>query len=70
MKYITIYEFYVIDEIKNGNTVYCLDRAKKSVHIMNDICVERALEIIKEAREDSDRFEFWKVVTEEENENA
>ena len=70
MKYITIYNFGVIDEIKEGNTVYCLDKRKVSVHIMNDICMDVALTILKEAEEDSGRFEFWKKVAKEESKNA
>ena len=69
MKYITIYSFRVIDEIKEGNTVYCLDKRNVSVHIMNDICMDVALTIFKEAEKDLGRFEFWKKVTKEENEN-
>lgn len=70
MKYITIYSFCVIDEIKEGNTVYCLDKRNVSVHIMNDICMDVALTILKEAEEDSGRFEFWKKAKEEESKNA
>ena len=70
MKYITIYSFLVIDEIKEGNTVYCLDKKRKSVHIMNDICMDVALTILKDSEEDSNRFEFWKVEAKEESENA
>lgn len=67
MKYITIYSFCVIDEIKEGNTVYCLDKRNVSVHIMNDICMDVALTILKEAEEDSNRFAFWKKEKEEES---
>lgn len=67
MKYITIYSFLVIDEIKEGNTVYCLDKRNVSVHIMNDICMDVALTILKEAEEDSNRFEFWMKEKEEES---
>jgi hypothetical protein len=62
MKYKTIYSFSVMDEIEKGNTVYCLDRGTKSVTIINDVCVEAALFLLRDAKEDTtERFEFWKV---------
>ena len=62
MIYKTIYSFSVLDEIEKGNTVYCLDRKNKSVHIINDVCVETALSLLRDAKEDkTERFEFWKV---------
>ena len=61
MTYKIIYSFYVIDEIEKGNTVYCLDRKEKAVLIINDICVETVVTLLRDARTDDERYEFWKV---------
>ena len=71
MRFKEVYHFMVWDEIKNGNTVYGLDREKKKVFICNDVCVESFIATLKEAEGDTNRFEFWKEIIEsEENENA
>ena len=69
MRYKSIYAFWVIDEIKNDNTVYVLDRVTKTVATVNDMPVDKAIAVLKSAEENSDRYEFWYEETEE-NENA
>lgn len=64
MKYITVYHFSVMDEVKQGNTVFLLDKRAKRVEIFNDIAFETALNILAEARVNDDRFVFWKEIKE------
>ena len=60
--YKDVYRFLLFDEIKNGKTVYCLDRKMKDVVTINNVSVANALRIIKEAEEEPQRFEFWEEV--------
>jgi hypothetical protein len=62
MSYKSVYRFLVLDEIKRGKTVYCLDRELKVVHTVNDMSVEAAMALLNIADEDSVRFEFWEDV--------
>lgn len=65
MLYKSVYRFLVLDEIKKGKTVYCLDREFKVVHTINDMSVEAAMALLHIADEDVPRFEFWEEVKEE-----
>ena len=69
MKYRDFYAFWAIDEVKKGNTVYVLDRQTKTVEVLNEMTVDKAMAVINSAEEDSKRYEFWVEETEE-NENA
>lgn len=66
MKFRTVYCFSVIDEVERGEEVYCLDKREKEVSKMNDLNLEYALRLINDAKEDNDRYEFWR----EEKEDA
>lgn len=66
MKYITVYKWNLLDEIKKGATVYVLDKKGKEVICINEVLVDYAIRLFAEWEKDADRFEFWK----EENENA
>jgi hypothetical protein len=66
MKYITVYKWNLLDEIKQGATVYVLDKKEKEVICINEVLVDYAIRLFAEWEKDADRFEFWK----EENENA
>jgi hypothetical protein len=65
MSYKSVYRFLVFDEIKRGETVYCLDKEMKTVHNINDMSVEAAIALLNIADVDSVRFEFWEDVKEE-----
>lgn len=62
MKYRTVYHFSAMDEVEKGNTVYCLDKRKRTVYTINDLCLTTALRIIRDAKDDNDRFVFWKEI--------
>ena len=63
MKYITVYHFSAMDEVKEGNKVYFLDKKAKFVGCLNDAPLETALTVIRKAKE-GDRFVFWKEIKE------
>ena len=64
MKYKSMYHFEVIDEVKDCNTVYCLDKQNREVYIMNGMPLDRALRVVSVAKDDDERFEFWKETQE------
>jgi hypothetical protein len=64
MDFKTIYHFTVMDEIRKGNTVYCLDKANRCVLTMNSLSFDDAIKILDEAEERHYSYEFWKEVEE------
>ena len=68
-KYEKVYSFNVFDEIKKGEKVYLIDRAKLNnclaVRKVNEISTEEICNVI-EYNNDDNRFEFYKVVKTEE----
>ena len=65
MKYYGFSAYWVLDEVKKGNTVYVLDREARAVCDINSLPLDRAMAIIKNAENDCDRYEFWHEVEEE-----
>ncbi len=70
MKYKKIYSFEVLNEIENGQRVYMLDRKYAVTANVSNLTVEELVEIIKQEKEESTRFEFWTEIETEENEDA
>ena len=68
MKYKNIYNFEVFAEVANGKTVCALDRAERTIDVVNEMAVCDAVSLTKNADKDEDRFEFW-IEVEEENDN-
>ena len=71
-KYKKIFAWNVINEIKNGRNVKCIDRKEGIVHIANVIRAECLLKIIDEydKHDYEGRYEFYYVETEgETNDN-
>ena len=64
MKFKTVYHFSVMDEIEEGKTVYCLDRKNRLVLTINYMPLEDVLRVIRDAKDDDERFEFWKEIKE------
>lgn len=64
MKFKTVYHFSVMDEVKEGNKVYFLDKKAKVVGCFNDAPLECALTVISKAKEDDERFVCWKEIEE------
>lgn len=57
--YETIYSFYATDKIEEGKTVYYLDRKLHDCGVINKCTVEDLCTILKQAKEEPTRFEFW-----------
>lgn len=57
MKYVSIYPWDVINNIKKGRKVYVLDRQVKKVYTVNDATVGDVVAVI--ASKEEDRYEFW-----------
>lgn len=68
MKYRDIYACWVLTEVENGVVVSVLDRELRTVKTVNEMTVDRAVAVIKSAEKNRDRYVFW-AVEEEENEN-
>lgn len=73
MKYESIYSFKVLDEILSGNDVYIIDKdliatnVQNAITKANDITAGILANIINHDNSDN-RFEFFKIVGEKENE--
>lgn len=71
-KYEKIYAFNVIDEIKKGEDVFLIDRARLDNHSAitkaNKTSTERICEVLNHNNKDN-RYEFFKVVETEEEAN-
>lgn len=65
MIYKTVYCFSVMDEVDKGVEVYCLDKREKEVLKINDLNFEYALSVIRDAKDDDERYEFWKEINED-----
>ena len=57
MKYITISAYWVIDEIRNGRTIYVLDRKTQTVSKVNDWNIQNVVRATES--EEKNRYEFW-----------
>ena len=69
MKYISVSPFWVFEEIEKGRGIYAVDKQAKEMYILNDMGVGVAVELVKDAKDHPDKYEFWYEETEEE-ENA
>ena len=58
MKYVTLYPFYVMDKIKEGKSVWMLDRKALAVDCVNEMTVADVVEVLEKETEHG-RFEFW-----------
>lgn len=66
MKYRDFYACWAMDEVKKGKTVYVLDRQTKTVEVVNEMTVDKAMAVINSAETDFTRYEFWTEEKEEE----
>ncbi len=66
MKYVNIFSFQAIDKLKEGKTLFVLDKKVCEVYEVCYMSVLQMMEIIKDDGK-SGRYEFWYV---EEEENA
>lgn len=57
-KYVKLYPFQVLLRLEEGEDVYMVDRAKKAVYRVNDMCVKDFLEAVN-SKDESEPYEFW-----------
>ena len=57
MKYVSVYPWWVIDEITKGHKVYVLDRKNRTVHLVNVAPVQDVVKATES--EEKGRYEFW-----------
>lgn len=65
MEYKKVYRFTMIDEIKKGKTVYCLDRRMRKIYKTNGLPFGFALSLIDAVAKDEGRFSLWTEEKEE-----
>ena len=66
----TIYNFKVLDEIGQGNTVFVINKTEyekpTAIRIANEMCVSDLMSIINYDNNDN-RFDFYKIIESEDN---
>jgi hypothetical protein len=62
-KYVKVYSFSVLDKIKEGEKVYCIDKEECTITLANLLSAEKLLDIIKDCEKDGifDRYEFYYI---------
>lgn len=70
MRYFDVYSFNVTYELKEGNTVYVLDKLTGSVENVASMRVVDLIRVLNEAEDKAveDRYYFYKEVEERDNE--
>ena len=62
-KYVTIYPFQVIGEIKEGKSIYCIDREQRDVLPISVMSVNTLFTILKDSEktENYGKYEFYYI---------
>lgn len=60
-----IYEFQVLDAIKEGKDIYAIDFFKKVIVNLSILEVSKVFDYIRQAEESSESVEFYYIVEEE-----
>lgn len=61
IKYESVCNSDVFDEIKSGETIFLLDRATNDVRWVNDMSIDSLVKVFKHDNKDN-RYEFYKEV--------
>lgn len=61
IKYESVWNSDVFDEIKSGETIFLLDRAANDVRWVNDMSIDSLVKVFKHDNKDN-RYEFYKEV--------
>lgn len=59
VKYIPTYPFVLFDRIQEGKTIYFVDKKLHDCGALNRLSVADFAVITRDAKTDSDRYEFW-----------
>lgn len=60
-EYKSIYSFDVIEKMKSGELVYCLDRMACKSFCMNEISAGELAGILRKSEVNATRYDFWVV---------
>lgn len=60
-----IYDFQVLDAIKEGKVIYVVDFLKKMIVNLNNQKVSTVFNFIRQAEESSESVEFYYIIEEE-----
>ena len=55
----TVYPWNIIDKIKEGKLVYCLDKEEQRIFCVNDMPVENYVAILEKCNAEETRYTFW-----------
>ena len=64
--YKAVYEFEVLDKLRNGVEVYVLDKKSGTTYRMSKLNVMNVLDAIDHDNSDN-RYEFWEEIDDEDN---
>lgn len=67
-EYKDIYEFRVLDEIKAGAKVYCIDKYNREITSVEGLHLDEFFYLLDKAEQEAGRFEFYKIVESEDEE--
>lgn len=71
MRYISVLPYWVIDELEKGRLFFVTNKEEKEIVVLNDLDVGTAVELMKDAKAHSDKYDFWYEEEEkEESENV
>lgn len=70
MEYVSISPFWVFEEIEKGRVVHGFSKEIKASFILNIVDVGTAVELVKDAKAHTGKYEFWYEKQETEAENA
>ncbi len=59
MKYVSVSPYWVFEMIEKETVIYVADKQAKEIFILNDMDVGTAVELVKDAKAHSDKYEFW-----------
>ena len=59
MMYQSLYKWNVFEYIQDGKEVWVCDKKYKTITCVNNMAVQDMANMLTEADENSDRFEFW-----------
>lgn len=69
MKYKEIYDFSVLSELRNGTQIRVLDKKEMVCEKVGNLTVNELIQVLKVSEEEKDRYLFYAVEEERENEN-
>ena len=69
MKYREIYDFSVLTELRNGTQIRVFDKKEMFCEEVGNLTVNELTQVLMASEEEKDRYLFYTVEEEKENEN-